>query len=203
MSFQWVFDRAETISITKRGVVASTVSRNFQVKTNLLGGQTWRFDVKVPDGIRWSELRGNIEAAENLDRHTVSTVYMNNTGYDYINGYQGTASTSMTLTYGGDANPRTLSVSGGSVSGGGYYFKKGDYVQLGSSGHVYSVVNDVPSGNTTVITNRPVLESAGSYTAIVGQNVSWNVICVQFPAWTIFGYDQVAWEGSFVFYEVT
>jgi hypothetical protein len=31
---------------------------------------------------------------------------------------------------------------------------------------------------------------------------SYTVICVQFPQWTVFGYDQVRWDGPFVFVEV-
>lgn len=31
---------------------------------------------------------------------------------------------------------------------------------------------------------------------------SYTVVCLQFPDWTIFGYDQVSWSGPFVFVEV-
>ena len=31
---------------------------------------------------------------------------------------------------------------------------------------------------------------------------SYTVICVQFPQWTVFGYNQVSWDGPFVFVEV-
>ena len=35
-----------------------------------------------------------------------------------------------------------------------------------------------------------------------GTNESYEVICIQFPEWTMFGYDQVSWSGPFVFVEV-
>lgn len=35
-----------------------------------------------------------------------------------------------------------------------------------------------------------------------GTEESYTVICVQFPQWTVFGYDQVSWDGAFVFVEV-
>lgn len=35
-----------------------------------------------------------------------------------------------------------------------------------------------------------------------GTNESYEVICIEFPEWTIFGYDQVQWSGPFVFVEV-
>ena len=50
MSFQWIFDRAETISINKQAVVAQSITRTNRVKSAKIGGQTWRFDVKLPDG---------------------------------------------------------------------------------------------------------------------------------------------------------
>lgn len=30
---------------------------------------------------------------------------------------------------------------------------------------------------------------------------NYTVICVEFPEWTIFSYNQVSWSGPFVFYE--
>lgn len=35
-----------------------------------------------------------------------------------------------------------------------------------------------------------------------GTNESYEVICIQFPEWTMFGYNQVSWSGPFVFVEV-
>lgn len=35
-----------------------------------------------------------------------------------------------------------------------------------------------------------------------GTDESYSVICLEFPEWTIFGYDQVSWSGPFVFIEV-
>jgi len=31
---------------------------------------------------------------------------------------------------------------------------------------------------------------------------SYTVICVDFPQWELFGYDQVRWSGAFVFVEI-
>lgn len=35
-----------------------------------------------------------------------------------------------------------------------------------------------------------------------GTDDSYTVYCLEFPEWTIFGYDQVQWSGAFVFIEV-
>jgi len=35
-----------------------------------------------------------------------------------------------------------------------------------------------------------------------GADESYTVLCIDFPEWTIFGYNQVSWSGPFVFVEV-
>lgn len=118
MSFQWIFDSAETISVNSRPTVLQTVTRNNTVRATNLGGAIKRYDVKLPDGIPYNELSANIALAEALGQHT--------------------------------------------------------------------------SANVTVRIN-------GSVYAI------GNVICTQFPNWTVFGsanINQVSWDGAFQFYEV-
>lgn len=200
MSFQYVIDNATNISISKRKKVSQTISRSGVVKSTSLGGQVYEFVVTLPDGLRWSENRSLIESVEKLDRTTVDTIQINAAGHDYISQYQGDLSNpnSITVSY---TSGNTLTITGGASLGSGNIFKAGDYIQLGSNGSVYSVVEDVAYNDTTITVHRPILESAGSYTLVVGQNVSWDVICVQMPTWTIFGHDQVRWSGSFILVE--
>jgi len=125
MSFQWILNNAETLSINRLDTVASTQARDGTVKAVSRGTPKKIFTVKLPDGPRWSDIYTNIEAAEALDRHTTDTI---------------------TIQY--STHP--------------WYY-----------------------GNTTP-----------------GSEESYTVICVQFPQWTVFGYDQVSWDGAFVFVEV-
>jgi hypothetical protein len=74
MSFQWIIDRAETLSINRKKMVASTTARSGQVRAVSRGTQPKRFEVKVPDGIPWTELRTLIAGAETLDRFTAATI---------------------------------------------------------------------------------------------------------------------------------
>jgi hypothetical protein len=205
MSFQWIFDNAETISINKRAVVAQSITRGNRVKSSILGGQTWRFDVKLPDGLRWSDWRSYIEAHEALDLVTTERVLLNNPGYSYINQYQGNSG-NIVVKYLSDTEPTNLTItSGDTITSGEFYFRTGDWLQLGTTGNAYSVIRDVPHDSNVVTVNRPVIEAASnstSYTTRVGQEVSFNVVCISMPSWTLFGYDQVQWDGSFVFYEV-
>jgi hypothetical protein len=200
--FQWIIDSAETISIERKQVVASTTSRSGVTRTVSRGGQTWVFEVKVPDGIKWSDLRGYISKAEKLDRVTQSTIQINSAGHSWLTGYQGNSinSTGFFATWTHGATSITLNTSPTTASG--YKFKAGDFIQL-STGHVYTVAADVAYNSNTVTLHRPILDATvGSGTAIsVGQNCTWSVVCVQYPKWIIFARDQVSWDSPFIFHE--
>jgi hypothetical protein len=201
-AFQTVIDNAEAISFNRRKKVAQTTSRDGTVKSTSLGGQVWEFEVTLPNGPRWSEYRPLIERIEALDRVTVGTIQINKAAHSWLSGYQGNLSSlsgiGVTFTSG---NTVTIASGATGLTTGQFRFKSGDLIQLGSSGSVYSVVNDVAHNGTTITLNRPVREAAGSYTLVVGQSVTWSVICVQLPKWTIFARDQVGWDGPFVFAE--
>lgn len=199
-AFQNVIDNAEALSFNRRRKVSQSVSRSGVVKSTSLGGQVWEFIVKLPDGPSWETFRPIIEQIEALDRVTVGQIKLNNSGHDWLSGYQGdlTNTSAVTVTY---TSGNTLTITGGATLASGFRFKSGDLIQLGSSGAVYSVVNDVPYNSNTITVHRPIRELAGGYTLIVGQNVTWNVICVNFPNWNLFARNQVAWDGSFIFVE--
>jgi hypothetical protein len=74
MSFQWIIDNAESLSINRKKTVAQTTARDGQVRAVSRGTPPKTFEVKVPDGIRWSELSTNIAAAETLDRISTATI---------------------------------------------------------------------------------------------------------------------------------
>jgi hypothetical protein len=199
-AFQTVIDNAEAISFNRRKKVSQTTSRDGTVKSTSLGGQIWEFEVSLPNGPKWSEYRPLIERMEALDRVTVGTIQINNANHSWLTGYQGnlTSLSGIGVTF---TSGNTVTITSGASLGSGYRFRSGDLIQLGSGGSVYSVVSDVVYNGTTITLNRPVREAAGSYTLIVGQSVTWSVICVQFPKWTVFARDQVGWDGPFVFAE--
>jgi hypothetical protein len=170
------------------------------VKSVSLGGQIWEFDVTLPNGPKWTEYRPLIEAMEALDPVTVRTVNIAKPALSWITGYQGnlTDTSAVTVSF---TSGNTVTITGGATLASGFRFKAGDLIQLGTTGSVYSVVNDVAFDQTTVTLHRPVREAAGNYTLRIGQAVTWNVICVAFPTWTITSRDQISWSGSFVFAE--
>jgi hypothetical protein len=74
MSFQWIVNSAESISINRKNQVASTTARDGTVRVVSRGTQPKRFEVKLPDGLPWSANKSNIEAAETLDRISTATI---------------------------------------------------------------------------------------------------------------------------------
>ena len=74
MTFQWIVNQAETISINKKKMVATTTARDGTVRAVSRGTQPKRFEVKLPDGIPWTTPRTDIAAAEVLDRISTATI---------------------------------------------------------------------------------------------------------------------------------
>lgn len=74
MSFQWIIDNAETLSINRKKMVAQTTARDGQVRAVSRGTMPDNITVKLPDGIAWTDLKANIEAAEALDRISTAVI---------------------------------------------------------------------------------------------------------------------------------
>lgn len=200
--FQWIIDNAESISINRQEVVASTTARDGTVRSVGRGNAPWRFEVKLPDGPRWTDLRPNISKAEKLGRGTNSTIQFNASGHSWLVGYQGNSVNYTGFRGGWTQGESQLTLSTTPTTTSGYKFRAGDFIQLGSTGSVYTVAADVAANSNTVTLNRAILETTASNVALsVAENCVFKVICTQFPSWTLFARDQVSWTGPFVFQE--
>lgn len=202
MSFQWIIDNAEQFSIDRQQVVGQTVSRNNTVRATSRGGGIWKFTVKLPEGLSWTDFRGYISKAEALGRVTAANISINASGHAWLYKYQGNSvnSTGFVATIVGGSNVITLTTS--PTTSSGFKFKAGDFIQLGASGKVYTVAADVVYNSNSVTLNRAVEESSATGVSLkVGSNCVWNVICTEFPQWTLTERDRLAWSGPFVFYE--
>ena len=207
MSFQYFINRAETLSIDTKKIVASTTARDGTTRAVSRGGQVWKFDVKVPDGLTWNEIRPYVALAETLDRTTATSINFSN--FTWIVGYQGSY-TNQTAYSGGiviatsTQGSSTLTItSSATLSSGQYKFRAGDYIQL-ASGNVYKVTADVAHNSDSITLHRPVIEASATGIPVkVGVNITWNVICTNFPQWTLTEGTAglVAWDGTFSFVE--
>lgn len=212
MSFQWVFDNAESISINKRPITSQTIARDQRVRSVSRGGAVWRFTVKMPTGMRWSNVRGYIENIDNTNKLDTQTVSLGSTGFSWMTGYQGPQSNPAAMTWkysSTEAASDTTKFLLGNMPGatGDVLFKAGDLIQPNvSNSKVYSIASDVVKGSAStqlVEVHRSILEtpSATAVSLIVGNSVSWKLICTQCPTWTIVERDIVGWNGEFQFYE--
>ena len=74
MSFQWIIDSAETLSINRKRTVATTTARDGNVRAVSRGTPPKRFTVQLPEGIAWTDISTLITAAEALDKITTATI---------------------------------------------------------------------------------------------------------------------------------
>ena len=74
MSFQWILDNAESLSINRKKMVGQTIARDGRTRAVSRGTMPKTITIKLPDGIRWTDIRTNIAAAEALDRISTATI---------------------------------------------------------------------------------------------------------------------------------
>lgn len=205
MSFQWVIDNAEQLSLNRSRVVGTTITRSGIARNVVRGHQPWRIEVKLPDGPRWTDYRPYIAALESVDRAQPSTFRINNPGHRWLVGYRGDKSTLTGVTGTWVRGSTSFFVNPITGFTNSYIFRAGDYLQLGNTGRVYQVVEDayVTSGTTLVRLHRAIVDADATNQPInIAQNATWTVICTQFPQWNLFSRDQVGWSGTFIFSEV-
>jgi hypothetical protein len=204
MSFQFVIDNAETMGVSRRPVVASTLTRSGLVRTVSRGNSLWRFTVRLPDGPRWTDYRPYITAIEKSDRFVAEDIQFNNSGYDWMFAYQGdfaNISGTVTVTI---PSPRTntVTIASAPTLASGYRFRKGDLIQLTYPGPVYVITEDVAYNQNTITLHRPILDpTSGVVTARIGENCIFSLQMIEFPQWSFIARDQIGWSGDFVFQE--
>lgn len=204
-AFQWIIDNAAGMSIDGRGTVAQTSTRENVVRSVSRGGRVWKFTVTPSPGQTYTESRPYLARLDQMDRITTATINLNHAGFEIINQYQGSGTGPFSVTVPGGTGVTQVTVSATSLPGGAYVCRAGDWLQIGSTGSVYQVVDDPATGNAATVTlNRPVDEAAATYTGFFGADVSWTVLCVERPSWSLVpaGANMlVSWSGDFVFVE--
>ena len=203
-AFQWIINSATALSIDGRGVVAATSTRENVIRTVSRGGRVWKFTVSPSPGKTYVESRPYLARLDQMDRITIADINFNHAGFENIIGYLGSGTGGFTVVVPVGTSVTTCTITAGTLASG-YVARAGDWLQIGSTGSVYQVVADPSVGNgATVTLNRPIDEAAGSYTGYFGANVTWSVLCVERPTWTLVpaGANMlVNWSGDFVFYE--
>jgi len=203
-AFQWIVNSATALSIDGRGVVAATTTRENVIRTVSRGGRVWKFTVTPSPGATYVEARPYLAKLDQMDRITIADINFNHVGFENIIGYLGSGTGGFTVVVPAGTSVTTCTITAGTLASG-YVCRAGDWLQIGAAGSVYQVVADPAAGNgATVTLNRPIDEAAGSYTGYFGANVTWSVLCVTRPTWSLVPAGNnmlVSWSGDFVFYE--
>lgn len=214
MSLQTIINNASAITIDRRKISGTTVSRSGRVKVSSIASNVpWQFTVKMHDGLKYSDNRALLESLDYKDRVLTSTIDIgaSNTGLSYLTEYKGqmTPATiaNCAIT---SASVLTVVLDIGSGLAGTVIFEAGDYFKLdGAYKYPYTVTSQVVATASTQVSvpiNRPFIEQSGYSTAgariVVGSDVTWNVIVSKKPSYTVVPNDRIAWNGSFEIVEV-
>ncbi len=203
MGIQTIIDRAETITVIKKKLSGSTISRSGRLRTaQVASAQPFRFRVAYAPMQQYAPLRGVLEEIDRLD--TVFTeaidIGSTNAGLGWVTAYQGDLSSAQIGQLSVDsASAQTITLDTSSVTGSSatdYVVKAGDYIQFDNGyKYPYCATQDVQIGAvgaTTTVSipvHRPIL-SDGSYTfpnkgILVGNDVTWQVKMLSKPAYTV------------------
>ena len=223
MSIQTIIDNATSITVNKRKVAASSISRSGHIKTADRGVGVYAFTVSMHPGLTYSTNRGLLESLDTMDVINEANVNIGstNSGLTYITAYQGDLTTAQqdeltcvatTGTDGANIHVSTAGVTG-NVSGYTNLFKAGDFIQpkgnTSTYRYPYQVTSDVAwsvSADITVPVHRGVLSQTGTSITTgglrVGKNVNWQVKALQMPIYSVVPHDRIEFSGDFELMEV-
>ncbi len=213
---QTIVDNCTSITIERRKVTGYTVSRSGLVKVSSIASNVpWQMVIEMHNGLQYSTNRDVLEELDKIDRVQASTINVGstNTNIAYVTRYQGDLSNAQinTITI-ANANVLnvTMNVSSVAASSSSYVFRKGDYwMPTGAYKYPYTVTADVTRGSGSTITvpiNRPFIDQSG-YTEVgagikVGKDVTWNMLLIKKPSYTVVPYDRIAWDSAFELVEM-
>jgi hypothetical protein len=219
MSLQKIINSATAITIDKRKVTSSVLTRSGVLRTtSFTGHQPYFFTVSFSASLKYSTNRDLLEDIDTLDRVNEETVNIGNTNpkLSYITAYQGNMSDDSisNITVNSSADTGNLYLDCSSVTPStGFLFKKGDFVQpsgnTGAYRYAFQVTSDVAystDANVAIPIHRQLFEQPGqTYVGggiQVGSDVTWAVKMLQKPNYTILPHDRVIFDGDFQLIEV-
>ena len=129
MSFQPIFDNCAELRITNRRFTAQTQTRSGVVRSVAQNNSIWRFSVTMPSGVPWLEYRSAIAKYEALNRYTVDTIDLSQSGFSYMFPYLGDESNIGNVRVSVINNQ--LNVQSGVTITSGNVFEAGDMISIG------------------------------------------------------------------------
>jgi hypothetical protein len=215
MGIQTIIDNATYITINKRKVAGSTVSRSGHLKTADRGVNFYQFTVGMHPGLTYSTNRDVLEDLDTQDIITEANVSLtNNSNQNYLTSYLGDIAQAQldNITCAGSSGANiTLNCSG--ATGSGLLFKKGDFIQpdgnTSTYRYPYQVTADVTFSTSTTLNipvHRGVLPQTGVSLASggirVGNDVRFHLQAIKMPTYTVVPHDRIEFASDFEFMEV-
>ena len=215
MGIQTIIDNATYLTINKRKVAASSVSRSGHLKTADRGVAFYQFTVGMHGGLTYSTNRNLLEDLDTADIINEANVSLNNNAnMQYLTAYQGNIAQAQldNITMVGH-NGANLYINCSSATGSGTLFKKGDFIQpkgnTSTYRYPYQVTADVTfstGANVTVPVHRGVLTQTGvaltSGGIRVGNDVRFHIKSLNMPTYTVVPHDRIEFTSDFEFMEV-
>jgi hypothetical protein len=174
----------------------------------------WRMNVQVDALIPYANVRAILEGIDTLDRKTAEVItFSNNAKLSWLCAYQGQMSSgqqgSVTVTsFTGNQLVLTNLPSTPAFPSGNYLFKAGDFIKIGANPYAFTVVSDVLRGSgasVTVTTHRPnfISSSLIGQGLSFGNNVSFKMLCINMPTYTVVAGKFIKFNDAFQLYEDT
>ncbi|CAB4153405.1 hypothetical protein UFOVP623_24 [uncultured Caudovirales phage] len=194
MSIQAIINRSNGLEMNRRKLVGIQYTRNESSRTSLTPTYNpWRFNVELPDSLKYSDARGIIEELDRLDRIYPETItFNNNPNMSWIFRYQGVASFSQLsqITVTSFVGNQLVLGNLPALGTNSVLFAANDLIQLAGRPHPFTSTTQVlrGSGNTvTVTTNRPNIftSSAVGAAIVVGAGCQFRVFCPNMPTYKL------------------
>jgi hypothetical protein len=223
MSLQTIINHAESIQFDRRRVVGVQYTRSELPKiTETVTKNPWKLNATISAAFPYSEARSLMESIDKSDRTTSETINFNQTGLTWLCAYD--HANQMTL---GQVAALSISAASGknitltnlpstpAYPSSKYLFRAGDFIQIASLPHPFTVTADVlrgSSGTVVVPLHRPVdviLKTSSATIAntvlnqgiTVGSMVNFKVFCPNMPTYTVVAGKYIQFNSEFQLFE--
>jgi len=211
MTYQVIFNTAQSIEIDRRKIVGQTVSRSERIRTaERDSANALKFTVQPIARFRYSTNRDTIESIMNLDRFTEEQINIAMTANTYyLTQYQGqlTSGNLSSMTISTFTNNQVTFSSLPSVATSTVVFKAGDWIQPSLSRYPYIVSETVMRGSGSSITatvHRSLITSEATTVTgafLVGTATTVRLVATQLPTVKLVQRDWAEFTGDFEFVE--
>jgi hypothetical protein len=222
MSIQAIINRSNSLEMNRRKLVGIQYTRNELSRTSLTPTfNPWRFNVALPNSLRYNDARSIIEEIDRLDRIYPEVIsFGDNSNMNWIFRYQGGATTNQlsSIKVQSFVGNQLVLTNLPAINSARTLFAANDLIQIGSITHPFTSTTDVLRGagsTVTVTTHRPniIPSSVVNLGITVGANCQFTVFCPNMPTYKLFvggGYKTngvimnnayIEWSDSFQLYE--